>query len=64
MASKKRIFIKKSQRVKRNKAERNKKPVERSKKPVIKDDKQEYINKWDKEQQEWARTFNHKENEE
>tara|TARA_Y100001947_G_scaffold151359_1_gene151483 strand:- start:438 stop:629 length:192 start_codon:yes stop_codon:yes gene_type:complete len=63
MASKKRIFIKKSRRVKRNKAERNKKPIKPIK-LIVKDDKQEYINKWDKEQQEWARTFNHKENEE
>tara|TARA_B100000953_G_scaffold179405_1_gene147824 strand:- start:269 stop:448 length:180 start_codon:yes stop_codon:yes gene_type:complete len=59
MPSKKRISIRKSQRVKRNKNERNKKPV------IKKDDNREYINKWDKEQQEWARTFNHnKENKE
>ena len=52
MPSNKRISIRKSRKVKRNKNERNKKPV-------IKDDNREYINKWDKEQQEWARTFNH-----
>ena len=56
MSFKKRIFNKKPRRIKRNAGGRNKKPV-------IRDDKRTYINKWDKEQQEWARTFNHKENE-
>jgi hypothetical protein len=52
MASKKIISIKKSRQVKRNK-------TKQTKKPIVKDDQRTYINKWDKEQQEWARTFNH-----
>ena len=52
MASKKIISIKKSLQVKRNK-------TKQTKKPIVKDDQRTYINKWDKEQQEWARTFNH-----
>ena len=58
MSFKKRTFNKKPRRIKRNAGGRNKKPV-------IRDDNRTYINKWDKEQQEWARTFNHnKENKE
>ena len=53
MTFKKRMFNKQPRRIKRDAGGRNKRPI------TYNGVQREYINKWDKEQQEWARTFNH-----
>jgi hypothetical protein len=53
MHFKKRMFNKKPRRIKRDAGGRNKRSI------TYNGVQREYINKWDKEQQEWARTFNH-----
>ena len=52
MTFKKRMFNKQPRRIKRDAGGRNKRPT-------VNGVKREYINKWDREQHEWARTFNH-----
>ena len=52
MTFKKRMFNKQPRRIQRDAGARNKRPT-------INGYHREYINKWDREQHEWARTFNH-----